>query len=196
MLVQVDRPYGGAEGKRVRVGQRFWVKSPGAGKKPQADLREISHPRYVQLKSMKLVSPVAAGDTGPGARSKVEREPRNRVAPDPRAKVLPDSAPPKAPGADPKKASKAAAPKSKAAPGSRPGGRSTGETGQPSSSQAGRPTKPSTLKQRGVRRGDRAPGGSPSTTPTASPPGASPSTPATPVGGATTAGSEDSTAFV
>ena len=30
MLVTVARAYGGAEGKRIKVGQQFWAKKPGA----------------------------------------------------------------------------------------------------------------------------------------------------------------------
>lgn len=190
MLIEVKRAYGGAEGKRVRVGTRFWVRYPGKKAAPEGVL-EISPARYQQLSQQRLVAPLE-----PGAKveeqSRPRPEPRTRrpAAPVPGAKVEPDS--PRAPG--PRTAAKSAEPKPKRTLPA-PSGSPTGQAGRSSSSPAAPQTGTSTLKQRGTRRGQRS-DGSPSTTPSASAPGPTPSTAPTPDGGGTTPpGSSDSAAF-
>ena len=186
MLVKVRRAYGGQEGKRLRVGDLFWVITPGGKKAPQPVVAEITHARFRQLEQQKLIE---AADP----KAKVEPPSRpaqpapRRVQPAPASKVQPDS--------KPRTASKAKVPGAKAPAASRPGGREDGTDQPSSSSQAARPTGGSTLKQRGTRRGDKPSGGSPSTTRGPSSPGQTSSTAATPDGGGTTPGSEDSTAF-
>lgn len=200
MLIEVVRPYGGAEGKRVKIGRRFWVQTPKTKAPP--GVQEITQTRYAALKNMRLVVPVTAA-SAPAPKAKPDRAPGSKPAPAPRAapapaplsKVEPDSKPPAAPAPGARSAAKAQVQKTKASAASRPGGQPSAEGGQQSSSQAGRPTKPSTLKQRGVRRGDSPPSGLPSTTPGDSPPGQPSSTDATPAGGGTTAAVPDSTAF-
>lgn len=198
MLIEVKRPYGGAEGKRVKPGTRFWVALPGKGKKPQRDLREITMGRYQQLKGMRLAEPVDPRLAAVAApMDKRDRQPQRGTAPTPANKVMPDSQPKAPPAPGGRAASKAQSPKTAASKAARPGGGQPGaEDGLQSSSLGGRPTKPSTLKQRGVRRGDRS-DGSPSTTPGDSSPGLTASTPATPAGGVSTdlISGDDSTAF-
>lgn len=196
MLIEVTRPYGGAEGKRVKPGTRFWVKQPGKIGKP-AGLLEIAPTRYQQLKSMKLVKPLGpVAEAPPAPQAKPAKEPRSKPAPQPRNKVEPDSRPPAPSAPGPRAAAKSQSPKDPIDPAKRPGGSPAGKAEPSSSSLAGRPTKPSTLKQRGVRRSDSRSAGSLSTTPGDSAPGPSSSTPATPDGGGTTPASPDSTAFV
>ena len=186
MLVKVRRAYGGQEGKRLRVGDLFWVITPAGKKAPVPVVANITHARYRQLEQQKLIEPH-------DPKAKVEPPSRpaqpapRRVPAAPASKVEPDS--------KPRTASKTRAPAPKAPPKSRPGGREDGTDQQSSSSQAARPTGGSTLKQRGTRRGDKPSGGSPSTTPGASSPGQTSSTGATPGGGDTTEGSGDSAAF-
>lgn len=194
MLIEVKRAYGGSEGKRVRVGERFWVRYPGKKAGPDG-VREITPARYQQLSQQRLVAPY-------DPKSKVDAphrprpEPRTRrpAAPVPGAKVEPDSRPPSETGARVQSKEKEPKPVRKLPP---PSGSQTGPAGRSSSSPAAPQTGGSTLRQRGTRRGQES-GGSPSTTPSASSPGPAPSTPATPNGGGSTApspGSEDSTAF-
>ena len=44
MLIEVKRAYGGAEGKRGRGGDRFWVREPGKKAAPDG-VREITPAR-------------------------------------------------------------------------------------------------------------------------------------------------------
>lgn len=187
MLVQVRRAYSGAEGKRVKIGAVFWVAKDSKGKAPDGVLT-ISWARYQQLSASKIVAPVV-GKPAP-AQPKAKVEPRPMAAPakgKPGAKVEPDSR------AEARKAATANTPPPKSA--ARHGGQ-TGADDASSSSPAAPQTGKSTLKQRGVRRGQRS-DGSPSTTPGASSPGPISSTPATDDGGATTStSSETPPAFV
>lgn len=190
MLIEVKRPYGGAEGKRVRVGARFWVRYPGKKAAPDGVL-EITPARYQQLSQQRLVAAVDP-DAKVQEPSRPRPEPRTRrpAAPVPGAKVEPDS--PRGPGA--RTAAKSAEPKPKRIL-PVPSGSPTGPGARPSSSPAGPQTGGSTLRQRGTRRGETS-GGSPSTTPSDSAPGPTPSTAPTPGGGDTTSGgSGDSAAF-
>lgn len=186
MLVQVRRAYSGAEGKRVKIGQQFWVVKDSKGKAPEG-VPTISWSRYQQLAASRIVE-TAKGKPAP-VQPKTKVEPRPKPAPakgQPGAKVEPDSR-----GA----ARKAAAANTPATKAGRHGG-PTGADGASSSSPAAPQTGTSTLKQRGVRRGQRS-DGSPSTTPGASSPGPTSPTPATGDGGATTsASSETPPAFV
>lgn len=195
MLIEILRTYGGQEGVRVRAGRRFWVSQPGSGKKP-ADVDTMSPARFRQLQTQGLAGPVvgaAQGKAAPAPKAKVERPLRDTGTLTPRAKVEPDSTAPRP--ADPRAPFKAQSPKTPRPEASRPGGLPGEKASTVSSSQAALPTGGSTLKQRGVRRGDKKPAGSPSTTPISSSPGQGSSTDPTPPGGGTTAGSEDSAAF-
>lgn len=189
MLIEIKRAYGGLEGKRIRVGDRFWVLAPG-GKPAPEGIRTMELQRFNQLKQQRLADKVQPGSS-PARPTKERQAPRRQPAPEPRAKVQPDSNGSKA-GVSERLASK----KKEPAPRSSPlGGPKAGEAVTSSSSQAAPQTGTSTLKQRGTRRG-QAPAGSPSTTPTDSSPGQTSSTPATPNGGDTTTASPDSPAFV
>lgn len=193
MLIEILRTYGGQEGVRVRSGRRFWVSQPGGGKKP-SDVETMSPARFRQLQSQKLAAPVSdQGKASPAPKAKVDPPLRDKRAPAPRAKVEPDS---NAKAADPRAPFRARSPKAPRSEASRPGGPPGAKASTVSSSQAALPTGGSTLKQRGVRRGDKKPGGSPSTTPISSSPGQASSTAPTPPGGDITPGSEDSAAFV
>jgi len=196
MLIQILRTYGGQEGVRVRAGTRFWVAQPGSGKKP-ADVREMKPARFRQLETQGLAGKVVAGvgKPQPAPKAKVEQPARDKRAPAPRAKVEPDSTTP-AP-ADPRAPFRAQSPKDPRPASSRPTGRAGERAAALSSSQAALPTGGSTLKQRGVRRGDKKPAGSSSTTPSDSSPTPTSSMAPTPHGGDTpqNPGSEDSAAF-
>lgn len=193
MLIEILRTYGGAEGVRVRAGRRFWVSQPGSGKKPD-DVETMSPARFRQLETQRLAGKViGAAGNAPAPKGKVERPLRDQGTLTPRAKVEPDSTAPRP--ADPRAPFKAQSPKTKRPESSRPGGPPGAKASTVSSSQAVLPTGGSTLKQRGVRRGDKKPAGSSSTTPISSAPGPESSTDPTPPGGGTTAGSEDSAAF-
>lgn len=194
MLIEIKKAYGGQEGKRVRVGDRFWVDKPG-GKKCPDGLRSMTLTRFRQLEQQKIAAPVAAAVPGakvePASKpARPHREPTPARSPAaPGAKVEPDSG--SRPGATERQTSKAKEP----APQSpRNGGPKAGKGATSSSSQADPQTGASTLKQRGTRRGQVS-AGSPSTTPTDSSPGPTSSTPATPDGGDTTTDAEISEAF-
>lgn len=195
MLIEILKTYGGQEGVRTRAGTRFWVAQPGSGKAP-ADVRPMTPARFRQLETMKLAGKVktAAGKApAPAPKAKVERPLRDQGTLTPRAKVEPDSNQKKA--ADPRGPFKAQSPKTPRPAASRPGGQPGEKAAALSSSQAVLPTGGSTLKQRGVRRGDKKQTGSPSTTLTPSVPGPESSTPPTGPGGDTTTESPDSAAF-
>lgn len=193
MLVEVKRAYGGAEGKRVRAGDRFWVLRPG-GKKAPEGLQQITQARYQQLLQQRLVAPAEAGaKVEEPSRPRPEPRTRRPAAPVPGAKVEPDSTAPRAPR--PRQAAKAKDPAEKPKSPRPARGGQTGEGAQSSSSPAAPQTGGSTLRQRGTRRGQTS-GGSSSTTPSGSAPGQTSSTPATPNGGASTqTPPDDSAAF-
>lgn len=192
MLVEVKRAYGGAEGKRVRVGDRFWVLRPG-GKKAPEGVQQITQARYQQLLQQRLVGPAEAGaKVEEPSRPRPEPRTRRPAAPVPGAKVEPDSTAPRAPR--PRQAAKAKDAEKPKSP-RPPRGGQTGEGAPSSSSPAAPQTGGSTLKQRGTRRGQTS-GGSSSTTPSGSAPGQTSSTPATPNGGGSTqTPPDDSAAF-
>ena len=182
MLVQVRRAYSGAEGKRVRIGTQLWVAKDSKSKAPDG-VQTISWARYQQLSASRIVEPADGRKAPPQPKAKVE--PRPKPAPskgEPGAKIEPDSR---------SAARKAAAANTPPPPSKHaPRGGLTGEGAESSSSQAAPQTGKSTLKQRGVRRGQRS-GGSPSTTPGDSSPTPTSSTPATGDGGGTTAASSE-----
>lgn len=194
MLVTVTRAYGGAEGKRIKVGQQFWARKPGSKAGPKGMI-EISYTRFQQLKAHRL----AVEADAPGAPKPVKAAPpkpsRNReLAPvrQPRAKVEPDSKPAATP--DPRKSTRDNVDKNLPP-------RPRAKAGQiiPDASSSSSPPVPqtgsSTLKQRGTRRRGSESGGSPSTTESSSSPGPMSSTPATGDGGGTSDDSTDSAAF-
>lgn len=194
MLVTVTRAYGGAEGKRIKVGQQFWVRKPGTKAGPKG-VAEISYTRFQQLKAHKL----AIESDAPGAPRPVKAPPpkpsRNReLAPtrQPRAKVEPDSKPAATP--DPRSSTRENVPKENPP---RPRAKAGQTIEDPSSSSSPRApqTGSSTLKQRGTRRRGSESAGSPSTTESSSSPGPMSSTPATGDGGGTPGDSTDSAAF-
>lgn len=189
MLIEIKRAYGGQEGKRVRVGQQFWVAAPGSKKAPDG-LVVITFSRWKQLEAARLAAKVE-GDSAPAAPrpARSSPTPTRTPTPAPRSKVEPDSNAPKQPGARALSKAKEPAPQSP-----RPGGPKDGKDATSSSSQAAPQIGKSGLKQRGTRRGTGS-GGSSSTTPTSSAPGQTSSTPATPNGGDSTTGSDDSAAF-
>lgn len=190
MLVAITRAYGGQEGKRIRVGERFWVAKPGSGKKPKG-MREMTLQRFNQLKQQRLAVEATDAAAPAAAPPKPGRAtpPRRPASPVPGAKVEPDSRPP-----GERREAHRRVPPPPPPINTRPGGSQTGEGGSSSSSQAAPQTGPSTLQLRGNRRGQRR-AGSPSTTPTDSVPGPKSSTPATPNGGDTTTESGDGAAF-
>lgn len=187
MLIEIKRAYGGQEGKRVRVGQQFWVAAPGSKKAPDG-LVVITFSRWKQLEAARLAAKVE-GDPAPARAPRESTTPKRSPSPVPRSKVEPDSNAPKQPGARAVSKAKEPAPQSP-----RPGGPKDGKDATSSSSQAAPQIGKSGLKQRGTRRGTGS-GGSSSTTPTSSAPGQISSTPATPNGGDSTTGSDDSAAF-
>lgn len=194
MLVTVTRAYGGAEGKRIKVGQQFWAKKPGAKAGPKGMI-EISYMRFQQLKANRIAIEADA----PGAPKPIKAPPpkpsRNReLAPtrQPRAKVEPDSKPAATP--DPRSSTRASVPKENPPRPRAKAGQIIEETSS-SSSLPGHQTGSSTLKQRGTRRRGSESGGSPSTTESSSSPGPMSSTPVTGDGGGTTGDSTDSAAF-
>lgn len=188
MLVQVRRAYSGAEGKRVRIGTRFWVAKDSKSKAPDGVLT-ISWARYQQLAASRIVELADGKKAPPQPKAKVD--PRPKPAPskrEPGAKVEPDSR------SAARKAATANTPPPP--PKHAPRGGPTGEAAESSSSQAAPQTGKSTLKQRGVRRGRRS-DGSQSTMPGDSSPTPTSSMPATVDGGATTPpSSETPPAFV
>lgn len=189
MLIEIKRAYGGQEGKRVRVGQQFWVSAPGSKKAP-AGLVTITFARWKQLEAARLAAKVEGDAPAPAPRpERSSPTPTRTPSRIPRSKVEPDSTPPKSMGARAASKAKEPAPQSP-----RPGGPKAGQEATSSSSPAAPQIGASGLKQRGTRRG-KAPAGSSSTTPTGSAPGQTSSTGATPNGGASTTESADSAAF-
>lgn len=180
MLVRVVRPYGGAEGRRVKVGTVFSVDKEHPG------LLTITNARLRQLEGQKLVSREMEG--GPAApNAKPAPMPRSKPAAPRRTKVDPDGAPPPVRATTDRTRSRRKAqdenPK-EPRPLVRRGGSPAGKEEQPASSSRPDPASPNaTLKQRGLRR--RGPAGVPLTTASGASPGRTSSTPATPAGGVT-----------
>lgn len=194
MLVTVARAYGGAEGKRIKVGQQFWAKKPGAKAGPKG-IPEITYQRFQQLNAARIVVPADSAGAPQPLKASPPKPSRNREnAPPrlPRAKVEPDSSPAATP--DPRASTRASVPKDLPP---RPRARAGQIIAEPSSSSS--PPAPqtgsSTLKQRGTRRRGAGSVGSPSTTESSSSPGPMSSTPATGDGGGTSGDSTDSAAF-
>lgn len=199
MLVKVTRPYGGAEGRRVKPGAIFSVGEDREG------YRTITPARWQQLKQMNLAQETEPGTDAPAAPG---ANPRNRQAPTPANRKEPDSQTPPARDATRTRARRRGQEDSPQEPRplSRRRGSPAGTQEQPASlSPADRQVGSVTLKQRGTRR---ASGGSPSTTPASPPPspsattsppasvpGPTSSTPATPDGGTGSAPSTDLGAF-
>jgi len=198
MLIEITRPYGGQEGRRVKPGTRFWVTGVSRSSPPEG-VRTMERVRFGQLQRMGLADQVqdGAGRAAPGARPRptpADPEPRSRELPPRRTKVEPDSNAP-----NPRREAQARTPAKEAAEGEegptrpRRGGRA-GADPQSSSSEVVRQSGSVTLRQRGTRR-DRTSGGSPSTTPSSASAGQTSSTPATSAGGASTTEPGDSAAF-
>ena len=97
MLIEIKRAYGGQEGKRVRVGQQFWVAAPGAKKAPDG-LVVITFSRWKQLEAARLAAKVE-GDPAPARAPRESTTPKRSPSPVPRSKVEPDSNAPKQTGA-------------------------------------------------------------------------------------------------
>lgn len=164
MLVTVRRPYGGLEGRRVRVGTRLYVIKPGhkASDAPEG-ITAIAYTRYKDLAMNGLVTTEALE-----APKKVK---------------LPEKAQRLGNGSG-RKANKEREQAQKAH--KKTGGR-TGKDAPPSSS----PAAPAPEEKTGIfgarkRRGQRASDGSQSTTPSSSAPGQTANTPQTGDGGSTT----------
>lgn len=167
MKVSVIRPYGGAEGKRVRVGTVFWVVRPGAKGSGPKGLQPISYDRYRELTAKGMLQD-GVSDTAP-ARAAV---------------TTPRKAPAKGGGRDPKGETERQTSQKKHKAGR---GGQTGKAGAPSSL----PVDPAPDKSGGLlghrkRRGQRASDGSQSITPSDSAPGQTATTQQTGDGGGTT----------
>lgn len=169
MIVTVVRPYGGLEGKRIRIGTQFWVAKPGTKGTAPEGVTTIAFERYRELKARNML--VDGKPDGLPTRIKVANTRKAPAAASQKGKA------PK-PLNDREKAEK----RHKGQNGGR-----TGRTAAPSSSQAAPAQEPSTglLGQR-KRRGQRASVGSPSTTGSNSAPGQTANTEQTGDGGGTT----------
>lgn len=178
MQIVVAKPYSGGEGKRVKRGTRFWVAKNSGDEAPDGML-VISWNRWLEMKRSGLavedegeIAPVTAQEAPTPARTPSKAPARGasegkpaegrktKVEPNPRTKTLETHKAPAAAG--------------------RPG-KDAPSSLSPEAPQTGK----STLKQRGVRRGQRS-DGSPSTTPIDSSLGLTPSMDAMPAGGDTT----------
>lgn len=194
MLVTVARAYGGAEGKRIKVGQQFWAKKPGTKDGPKG-VPVITYQRFQQLNAQGILVPAdAKGAPKPikAAAPKPSRNRENAPTREPRAKVEPDSKPAATP--DPRASTRENVPKDLPQRPRAKAGQTIAETSSSSSPLAPQ-TGSSTLKQRGTRRKGSGSAGSPSTTESSSSPGPMSSTPVTGDGGDTSGDSTDSAAF-
>lgn len=200
MLVKVTRPYGGAEGRRVKPGVIFSV-----GQKRKGFIT-ITQARWQQLKQMNLAEETKPGTQAPAAPG---ARPRNRQAPTPVNRKEPDSQTPAPQQATTTRTRTRRRAQEDAPTPPRPllrRGSQNGTQEQPASlSPADRQAGSVTLKQRGTRRGSA---GSPLTTPDSPPtsqgettstqdsvPGPTSSMPVTADGGPGSAPSKDSAAF-
>lgn len=203
-LIEVTRPYGGQEGRRIKPGTRFSVDEPIEGLVTVTTARAKALLRQNLAKTLDAESLTL--DAAPAAEPNRNRAAR-RLAADPANKMEPDSKP--GPSDRAKARRKTPQPKEPREP--RPlndrAGSRAGTDAPASSSQAGPAIVSSTLKQRGTRRAPKS-GGSPSTTPGSQPtspesttssqdssPGQTSSTAATAAGGAPSEESQDSAAF-
>lgn len=152
MIVTVVRPYGGAEGKRVRVGTQFWVKKPGGKAAGPKGVLVIEFPRFQALKAKGMI---VEGETDQAA-------PVIRVSTPRKAPVVGKRPAPKKTERDISNQRHKAG----------QNGGQTGKAAARSSSPAVQapPASGGLLGQR-AKRGQRASDGSPSTTPSNSAPG-------------------------
>lgn len=166
MIVTVLRPYGGQEGKRIRVGTRFWVTKPGTPGKPPEGVTIISYDRFQALSQKGMVTKDETDIKTTGAKVVQPRKAPAVTARTAKAKTDRQKSEQKHKGQN--------------------GGR-TGKGAGQSSSQAAPVPGPSTgLLGRRQKRGQRGSDGLQSTTPTASAPGQTANTQQTGDGGGTT----------
>lgn len=166
MIVTVLRPYGGLEGKRIRVGTQFWVLKPGTKGKPPKGMIIISYDRFRDLSLKGMVTEKETDIKPPVAKVVQPRKAPTVTVPAPKAQTVRE--------------------KSEQKHKPQNGGR-TGKGAALSSSQAAPAPGPSTgLLGRRQKRGQRASDGSQSTTLSNSAPGQTANTEQTGDGGDTT----------
>lgn len=166
MIVTVIRPYGGLEGKRIRVGTKFWVTKPGTKGKPPKGMVIISYDRFRDLSQKAMVTDKETNIKPPVAKVVQPRKAPTVTAPSPKAQTVREKSEQRHKGQN--------------------GGR-LGKAAESSSSQAAPAPGPSTgLLGRRRTRGQRGSDGSQSTTPSNSAPGQTANTQQTGDGGGTT----------
>lgn len=163
MYCKVRKPYSGAEGRRVKPGEIFFVQT--SSKEPKFNGVVISQHRFKDLERLGIVAGVTEKEAAAAMKAAAagKAEPRSRpprtpapAGPDPKAKVDPD----------PRTKAQAEALKEHRG---RTGGRA-GKAEQPSLSPEAHQSLPSGLKLRGVRqRGNRSNGSESIEAPTSSP---------------------------
>lgn len=198
MIIVIDRPYGGAEGHRIRAGTIFWCGAPADRPEHVPATNVITADRAAQLINGRLahyvdgegnnIPPERRGPVAPARRTQdVPPKPRRRIPeeknpPEPIATVK-DSGK-KSRGLRVKTDKAAPPPERQVKKPSQSGGQ-TGKAASPSASPAAPQTKESTSEPLRPKRGQRS-GGSPLTTDSNSRPGATFSTPLTANGGTST----------
>lgn len=203
-LIEIIRPYGGQEGRRVKPGTRFAVNEEIEGLRTITELRAKALLRQNLAKT--LDGKGLTLDAAPAAQPNRNRATR-RLATTPANKQEPDSKPGPSPRDAARRKTKQPVEPREPRPLNARAGIRAGTDAPASSSPEAHPILSSTLKQRGTRRGPKS-GGSPSTTPASPPtspelttsgqdssPGLTSSTDATAAGGGPSEASQDSAAF-